>query len=166
MTIDLIFARKNNYTQRVIIIHQIYFSVTQTFDYFCKKLIYMKFYQRFAYYLVGLVIGCFLVATVLSGKDTRCNYFPNARVLNDLRNKPFEYDSLARVALNNKWIDTLDIKNTLTHGDVDFDKSNIKENGGKLYTVYGQTSKGVKITLLVINYSYKAVLKDIQKSKD
>ena len=126
----------------------------------------INIYQRFAYYLVGLVIGCFLVATVLSGKDTRCNYFPNARVLNDLRNKPFEYDSLARVALNNKWIDTLDIKNTLTHGDVDFDKSNIKENGGKLYTVYGQTSKGVKITLLVINYSYKAVLKDIQKSKD
>ena len=111
----------------------------------------MKFYQRFAYYLVGLVIGCFLVATVLSGKDTRCNYFPNARVLNDLRNKPFEYDSLARVALNNKWVDTLDIKNTLTHGDVDFDKSNIKEKGGKLYTVYGQTSKGVKITLVVIN---------------
>lgn len=133
---------------------------------FAKKIIYMKFYQRFAYYLVGLVIGCFLVATVLSGKDTRCNYFPNARVLNDLRNKPFEYDSLARVALNNKWIDTLDIKNVLTHGDVDFDKSNIKEEGGKLYTVYGQTSKGVKITLVVINYSYKAVLKDIQKSKD
>ena len=133
-------------------------------DYFCKKLIYMKFYQRFAYYLVGLVIGCFLVATVLSGKDTRCNYFPNARVLNDLRNKPFEYDSLARVALNNKWIDTLDIKNTLTHGDVDFDKSNIKEDGGKLYIIYGKTSKNKDITLEVLNYPDKAVLRNIIKN--
>jgi hypothetical protein len=47
----------------------------------------MKFIHRFAYYLVGLVIGLF-VALVFSGKDTRCNYFPNARVLNDLGTNP------------------------------------------------------------------------------
>jgi hypothetical protein len=34
---------------------------------------------------VGLVIGLFFVSMIFSGKDTRCNYFPNARVLNDLR---------------------------------------------------------------------------------
>ncbi len=55
----------------------------------------MKFAQRFAYYLVGLVIGLFFVALVFSGKDTRCNYFPNARVLNDIRNKPFDYSANA-----------------------------------------------------------------------
>ena len=65
----------------------------------------MKFYQRFAYYLVGLVIGCFFVAMVLSGKDTRCNYFPNARVLNDLRNKPFLYDIEASRRLSEDWVD-------------------------------------------------------------
>ena len=86
----------------------------------------MKFYQRFAYYLVGLVIGSFFVAMVLSGKDTRCNYFPNARVLNDLRNKPFNYSEIASEKLAEEWIDTIDIKNTLTYGDVDFDKSNKK----------------------------------------
>ena len=124
----------------------------------------MKFYQRFAYYLVGLVMGCFFVAAVLSGKDTRCNYFPNARVLNDLRNKPFEYDTLASKQLAEKWIDTIDIKNILTHGDVDFDKSNIKQAGGKLYTIYGKTTKNVDITLEVINYPDKAVLKNIIKN--
>lgn len=124
----------------------------------------MKFYQRFAYYLIGLVIGCFLVATVLSGKDTRCNYFPNARVLNDIRNKPFEYGTLACKVLNKKGVDTLDIKNTLTYGDVDFDKSNIKEEGGKLYVIYGKTSKGIEITLEVINYPGKAVLRNIIKN--
>lgn len=124
----------------------------------------MKFYQRFAYYLIGLVIGCFLVATVLSGKDTRCNYFPNARVLNDIRNKPFEYGTLACKVLNKKGVDTLDIKNTLTYGDVDFDKSNIKEEGGKLYVIYGKTSKGIEITLEVLNYPGKAVLRNIIKN--
>ena len=55
----------------------------------------MKFVHRFAYYLLGLIMGCFFVAAVFSGKDTRCNYFPNARVLNDLRNKPFQYSDKA-----------------------------------------------------------------------
>lgn len=123
----------------------------------------MKFYQRFAYYLVGLVIGCFFVAMVLSGKDTRCNYFPNARVLNDLRNKPFHYSDIASQKLAEEWIDTIDIKNTLEYGDVDFDKSNKKFENGKLYIVEGKTIKNQPIILEVVNYSDKAVLKDIIK---
>lgn len=123
----------------------------------------MKFAHRFAYYLVGFVIGCFFVALVFSGKDTRCNYFPNARVLNDLRNKPFQYDVEASKQLNEKWVDTSDIKNTLTYGDVDFDKSNVKIGSGKLYTIYGKTKKNQEITLEVINYSDKAVLRNIIK---
>lgn len=123
----------------------------------------MKFYQRFAYYLVGLVIGCFFVAMVLSGKDTRCNYFPNARVLNDLRNKPFHYSEIASQKLAEEWIDTIDIKNTLEYGDIDFDKSNKKFENGKLYVVEGKTIKNQPIILEVVNYSDKAVLKDIIK---
>ncbi len=123
----------------------------------------MKFYQRLAYYLVGFVIGLFFVAMVLSGKDTRCNYFPNSRVLNDLRNKPFHYDSIAKQKLSEKWIDTADIKKILTHGDVDFDKSNKPMDGGKIYVIYGQNKAGKEITLEVINYSNKAVLKNITK---
>ena len=123
----------------------------------------MKFYQRFAYYLVGLVIGIFFVAMVLSAKDTRCNYFPNARVLNDLRNKPFNYSEIASEKLSQKWVDTIDIKNTLTYGDVDFDKSNKTIDNGKLYIIEGKTIKNKLITLEVVNYSNKVVLKDIIK---
>lgn len=123
----------------------------------------MKFYQRFAYYLVGLVIGIFFVAMVLSGKDTRCNYFPNARVLNDLRNKPFNYSVIASEKLSQKWVDTIDIKNTLTYGDVNFDRSNKNIDNGKLYTIEGKTIKNQLITLEVINFSNKVVLKDIIK---
>ncbi|WP_269225036.1 DUF4258 domain-containing protein [Flavobacterium eburneipallidum] len=123
----------------------------------------MKFAHRFAYYLVGLVMGCFFVAAVYSGKDTRCNYFPNARVLNDLRNKPFHYSDKASQILAEKWIDTSDIKNCLKFGDVDFDKSNVKVGSGKLYTIDGKTTKNQQITLKVVNYSEKAVLQDIIK---
>ncbi len=123
----------------------------------------MTFKYRFAYYLLGFIIGCFFVAAVLSGKDTRCNYFPNSRVLNDLRNKPFEYSENASKILAESWIDTIDIKNTLTYGDVDFDASNVKFENGKLYFIEGKTTKNQEILLEIINYSGKAVLKDILK---
>jgi hypothetical protein len=124
----------------------------------------MKFYQRFAYYLVGFVIGLFFVAMVLSGKDTRCNYFPNARVLNNIRTKPFVYDIEASRRLSEDWIDSTDIKNILKFGDVDFDKSNIIVDGGKLYIIYGKTKENKNITLEVINYENKAVLRNIIKT--
>lgn len=123
----------------------------------------MTFRYRFAYYLIGFIMGMFVVAMVFMGKDTRCNYFPNARVLNDLRNKPFNYSDKAKEILAQRWVDTTDIKNTLTYGDVDFDKSNIVIEKGKLYTIEGKTTKNQPIVLEVINYSDKAVLRDIIK---
>lgn len=125
----------------------------------------MKFYQRFAYYLVGLALGSFVVALVFMGKNTRCNYFPNARVLNNIKSKPFEYSLEASRKLDEDWIDTIDIKNTLTNGDVDFDKSNIKYQNGKLYIIEGKTTQNDIITLRVINYDNKAVLEDIIRKK-
>jgi hypothetical protein len=123
----------------------------------------MKFIHRFAYYFIGLIMGMFFVAIVFSGKDTRCNYFPNARVLNDLRNKPFNYSDKASQILAESWIDTIDIKNTLKFGDIDFDQSNVEVEKGKLYVIEGKTLKNQEITLKVINYSDKAVLQDIIK---
>lgn len=123
----------------------------------------MKFIHRFAYYLVGLVIGVFFVSLIFSGKDTRCNYFPNSRVLNDLRNKPFHYSEKASQILTEKWVDTSDIKNSLKFGDVDFDQSNVVYKKGKLYIIEGKTVKNQEIILKVINYDNKAVLDDIIK---
>lgn len=123
----------------------------------------MKFYQRFAYYIFGFSIGLVFLFFILNGKETSCSYFPNARVLKDLRSKPFHYSDVAKEKLTQKWVDTADIKKTLTYGDVDFDRSNIKQGSGKLYTVEGKNSKNEKITVEVINYSDKVVLKDIKK---
>ncbi len=123
----------------------------------------MTFKYRFAYYMFGFLIGIFFVGMIYSGKDTRCNYFPNARVLNDLRTKPFHYSDEASAILAQKWIDTVDVKNTLQYGDVDFDNSNKILKGGKLYTIEGKTTQNQPILLEVINYSDKAVLVNIKK---
>jgi len=108
-------------------------------------------------------MGLFVVAAIFTGKDTRCNYFPNARVLNDLSTKPFFYSDKAVLILSQKWIDTADIKTTLKLGDVDFDKSNVPFKKGKLYIIDGKTKKNQLIIIKVINYENKAVLEDIIK---
>lgn len=123
----------------------------------------MRLRHRFAYYLIGFTMGLFFVSAMFMGKDTRCNYFPNARVLNDLRNKPFQYSDKAVEILSQKWMDSTDIKNTLTYGDVDFDKSNVEVGSGKRYIIEGKTAKNQAITLEVINYEDKAVLTNITK---
>ena len=123
----------------------------------------MKFYQRFAYYSFGLLVGMVFLFMFLNGKDMSCSYFPNARVLKDLRSKPFNYSDESLLKLNQKWVDTSDIRKTLTYGDVIFDKSNVPAGSGKLYVIEGKNSKNEPITLEVINYSDKVVLKDIKK---
>lgn len=123
----------------------------------------MKFYQRLAYYLFGFGIGMVFLFMVLNGKDTSCSYFPNARVLKNLRSKPFHYGPAATQKLSEKWVDTSDVRKTLTYGDVDFDKSNVPMNGGKRYMVEGQNKKAEKITLEVVNFEDRVLLMDIHK---
>lgn len=123
----------------------------------------MKFYQRLAYYLSGFALGIFFLMMILNGKDTGCSYFPNARVLKNLRSKPFYYSETAKQKLNQKWVDTSDIRRTLTYGDVDFSKSNIKVKGGKLFVIEGKTIKNLPIVLEVINNEDKAYLVDIKR---
>ena len=123
----------------------------------------MRFRFRLAYYLGGFAVGIFFLTMILSGRDTRCTYFPNGRVLNDLRNKPFHYSDAASAVLAESWIDTIDIKNTLTHGDVDFDRSNTKAKNGRIYIIESKTMQNVPITLKIVNFSSKAVLEEISK---
>jgi hypothetical protein len=123
----------------------------------------MKFYQRLAYYLSGFAIGIFFLMMILNGKDTGCSYFPNARVLKNLRSKPFYYSEIAKQKLAEKWVDTADIRRTLTYGDVDFSKSNIRVKGGKLFVIEGKTTKNLSIVLEVVNKENRAYLVDIKR---
>lgn len=127
----------------------------------------MKFYQRLAFFLFGLLIGVIFLIYFLGAKAeargvTFC-YLPNCRVLKDIRSKPFEYSESASKTLAETWIDTVDIKNTLTHGEVDFSKSNVKTGAGKLYVIEGQTTNRIPIVLEVLNFDKKVVLKEIKK---
>ncbi|MBC7641015.1 MAG: DUF4258 domain-containing protein [Flavobacterium sp.] len=126
----------------------------------------MDFKTRLAYYLFGLFIGGLFLKFVLDytgGKGVDFTYLPNARVLKNIRNKPFDYSENATKILSEKWISIEDIKFVLTNGDVDFDLSKKPMLGGKLYIVNGETLNHIPVTLKVINKNEKALLLDIIK---
>ena len=125
----------------------------------------MKFSQRFAYYLLGLLIGGIIVFYFFDAKDTDFCYLPNCRVLTDLRSKPLTISDKAQISFNDALVNMNDIKMCLTHGDVDFDKSNVFEQGGKLYVIEGQNTKKEAITVEMINYSEKVMIKDVYATK-
>lgn len=119
----------------------------------------MKFPQRLAYYLLGLMIGLFAVFYFLDVKDTQFCYLPNCRVLKDIRNKPFYIDDDAKK--HAEALSQEEIAIFLTHGDVDFSQSNVEHEGGKLYVIHGKDGKQQNMTFEIINYTDKAVLKKI-----
>lgn len=128
----------------------------------------MKFYQRLAYFMVGLTVGIVFLVYFLEAKaESRgvsfC-YLPNCRVLKDLRSKPFHYSEEASKILSENWIDSIDIKNTLIHGDVDFSRSNIKVGSAKKYVVEGKTMNQQPIELELLNFENKVLLEKIQKN--
>jgi hypothetical protein len=123
----------------------------------------MRLRYRLSYFLIGFAISSFAVVAILNQKNTRCTYFPNDRVLSNIKSKSFTISKEASVILAEDWIDTVDVKNTLQFGEVDFDRSNIKYKSGKLYTIIGKTLKNQPIEIVVENYDNKAVLKDIKK---
>lgn len=102
----------------------------------------MKLIHRFGYYLGGLTIGVIFVFFFLSGKKTSCSYFPNARVLKEIRFKQHEYSPQALQFLNDNKIDTIVISKLLHQGSVDFDKSQTHRNDPcRVYVINGKYNK-------------------------
>ena len=126
----------------------------------------MSLRYRLAFYLFGVTLGIIFLYYFLTAKaesrDVSFCYLPNCRVLKDLRSKPFFYSEKASKILLEKWIDTLDIKQTLHYGDVDFGNSNTKNKGPKTYVVKGQTKAKKPITLILTNQTEKVILEDIR----
>jgi hypothetical protein len=99
----------------------------------------MPFVKRLGYFLFGLSIGLVFLAFFLKKKTqetgTSFCYFPNCRVLKDMRSKPLYFSDEIDSLLASKVIDTNTIKYFFIEGDVDFSKSNTKISTCKTYVI-------------------------------
>jgi hypothetical protein len=93
---------------------------------------------RFTLYGFGFAIGLLFVFFFLGGKKASCNWLPNDRMLSIIRSKHIVYSEEVKNSLSLKEIDTLMIQKILLEGDIDFSKSNVKNNPCRQYYIEGK----------------------------
>jgi len=94
--------------------------------------------KRFTLYGSGFVLGILMVFFFLGGKRASCNWLPNDRILNIIRQKQINLNEEVRSQLNEIGSDSLDIYRMLENGDVDFSKSRVKNDPCRLYWIQGE----------------------------
>ena len=104
--------------------------------------------HRFKLFGSGFAIGIALLVFILNGKKSRCNWFPNERILNIIRQKDIKYTPNINQLIKNKIIDSTDINLFLLNGDVNFSKSQVKNKPCRKYWIDGEI-KNKKATLHV-----------------
>jgi hypothetical protein len=97
----------------------------------------MELKRRFALFGFGFTIGIILLLFFLNGKNASCNFFPNERVLDILRNKHRIFSDEALQIMSDKEIDTASIIGILLKGDVDFSKSKTRQEPCRYYWIDG-----------------------------
>ncbi|MDB3901645.1 hypothetical protein N9326_03960 [Flavobacteriaceae bacterium] len=86
----------------------------------------MSFLKRLYFFLFGLSIGIMILIFVINKKDTRFNYTPNKRVLNDIYKKNWVFSNQNNAFSKDKF---------LSEFDVNFSKSNTKIDTCKVYYI-------------------------------
>ncbi|MDO5105560.1 DUF4258 domain-containing protein [Capnocytophaga sp.] len=115
----------------------------------------MSILQRIGYYAIGLSLGIVIVAFFFKkkGTDEFC-YFPNCRVLKDLRSKNVEISS-------NVLVSEEELAVIFTQGDVLFSKSDVNASPCKKYVIEGEL-QGKKVEITVENCTDKVIVTSLK----
>ena len=105
--------------------------------------------RRFGLFGFGFAVGITLVFFFLGGKNSSCNWMPNARMLEIIRSKQISYSTDVQTKIDNSIIDSTDINNVLLLGDIDFSKSQVKNNPCRNYMINGEL-RNQDIEMIVI----------------
>ena len=91
----------------------------------------MKFHKKIKFFSFGLLLGTFFLVTILNGKNLSCNYGPESRVINNLKQKKWTFVN------EQKALDTINLNDFLENSKVVFNKSNTKKDSCKVYYLKG-----------------------------
>ena len=116
----------------------------------------MNFSKKIKLFSFGLLIGIFFLITFLNGKKLSCNYGPESRVINNLKQKKWVFKK------KNINQDTLDLIDFLENSKVVFNKSNTRKDSCRVYHLKG-IGKYQKIIINAENCS-KVVSAELIKS--
>ncbi|WP_373058791.1 DUF4258 domain-containing protein [Zunongwangia sp. H14] len=125
----------------------------------------MKLIHRFAYFGFGLTLGVIFLVFFLSGKKTSCSYFPNARVLKNIRANKWTFSEEALRSFENKDVDTSVVSRILQNGDVDFGQSETQREPCRIYYISGASQELKNLELQVENCDSTATIMDVKLKK-
>jgi len=120
----------------------------------------MTFKQRLPYFLGGLIIGIIAVVFILGKKNTSFDYFPNARVLKNIRIKNRVFSEEVFALINSNKIDTATISQILKKGNVDI-RNKIKMDTCIQYNIKGKKELNT-ILLTIKNCDSTAYIESIR----
>ena len=95
----------------------------------------MNFFNRFSFFLIGILLGCVLILFSLQFRNQPLsfNYFPESRVKNFLIKNSGLFSSNALCKINCYNLDTLLLSSYIENSVVDFKKSKIRGYNPKVY---------------------------------
>ena len=96
---------------------------------------------RFTLYGIGFAIGIVLVFFFLGGKKASCNWLPNDRILNIISQKEITFSEDVKNKLVATQTDSLDIMQLIKRGDIDFSKSQVKNDPCRNYWIEGSVEQ-------------------------
>ena len=103
----------------------------------------MGFLNRFSFYFIGVLFGCFILYISLKGRKEPLsfNYFPNSRVKSHLVNSDIVIAEAALCKVNCMNLDTMQLRHYILDCKVDFKKSEIRGHGVKTYYLFYELNK-------------------------
>jgi len=105
-------------------------------------------FKRFKLFGSGLFIGILFLIFFFNGKKSSCNWFPNARALEYIRNNNIEYSPELKTQIANKVIDSNTVNSLLLKGNISFSKSQQRQKPCQKYWIDGLANTK-KVTLHV-----------------
>lgn len=117
----------------------------------------MDFIRRLGIFSVGLSIGIVILFFFFRAKNVEFCYFPNCRVLKDIRSKSVRLSPEAQAHFSLE-----EIKPIFWHGTVDFSQSQTRTSPCKTYCITGETQSQKKVKITVENCPKRATVLKIE----
>lgn len=124
----------------------------------------MKLIHRFVYYGLGFFFGIIILIFFLGGKRASCSYFPNARVLSNIRSKDHAFSEYSLKTFQQNKIDTAIVNQIFESGDIDFGKSDTHRDSCNIYFISGNFKRDI-IELEIENCDSLATIQKVQIKK-
>jgi hypothetical protein len=124
----------------------------------------MPFYKKLLFFSIGIALGLLMVFFLFGNRDIQCAYFPNDRVLYDMRKKQPVFSDLAARKAQDYQLDSVAIDQILHNSKVLFKQSNSRQKPCGAYLLEWEHPSKETFTIAIENCDSTLVFKDFSRN--